>query len=90
MPVASSQDIGADKAFNDILCRAFQEYLSGQLDELARSLRLTRAQRTFAEAISRRQTRAALDAGASRRRAVVTASEWARMRKVQEYRRAFV
>ena len=76
------------------MSRAFLDHTSRERTELTRALRLTARQVRFAQALSsdidRNQTRAALAAGASPRRAHITGSEWARSRKVREYMAAIV
>ena len=59
------------------------------LVKLVSALRLTQAQRCFAEALAidpeKNQTRAAIAAGSTARSAAVTASKWLRLPKVQSY-----
>ncbi len=64
------------------------------LSQLAKDLRLTQKQRRFAEALAldpeRNQTKAAMAAGSTVKRAHVTGSQWVRLGKVQAYIKAFL
>jgi Terminase small subunit len=63
--------------------------LVADLVKLASALRLTQAQRCFAQALAidpeKNQTRAAMAAGSPPRSAAVTASKWLKLAKVQSY-----